>query len=170
MAARTRKACRPWWCLREITHRVDEAERGGGVARVELAGDNGAGPSADARENRDVLLAIRSQVRDGLTHDAGAGLVPPEWFSRARVNGLEPAVHRAGCVGTPRDLAAVCIERREPPADAISPPLLPTSTLSFTTSGAIVIVSPLAMSPSVATHRSRPVAASTATVRMSSVL
>ena len=38
-----------------------------------------------------------------------------------------------------------------------SPPLLPTSTLPFTTSGAIVIVSPRLMSPSVAFQTSAPV-------------
>src|SRR5688572_18111243 len=51
-----------------------------------------------------------------------------------------------------------------------SPPLLPTSTLSFTTSGAIVSVSPRLMSPRAADQRSAPDAASTASVRLSSVL
>jgi hypothetical protein len=51
-----------------------------------------------------------------------------------------------------------------------SPPLLPTRTLSFTTSGAIVMLSPLLMSPTATFHTSRPVAASTATVWASSVL
>ena len=44
------------------------------------------------------------------------------------------------------------------PRTPISPPLLPTSTLPFTTSGAIVIVSPLLMSPSFVCHSSLPVA------------
>ena len=56
------------------------------------------------------------------------------------------------------------------PRTPISPPLLPTSTLPFTTSGAIVIVSPLLMSPSFVCHSSLPVAASTAMVWLSSVL
>src|ERR687888_370656 len=51
-----------------------------------------------------------------------------------------------------------------------SPPLLPTNTFPFTTSGAIVIVSPRLMSPSWVTQRSLPLAASTAMVRPSSVL
>src|SRR5688500_3319880 len=51
-----------------------------------------------------------------------------------------------------------------------SPPLLPTSTLPFTTSGAIVIVSPMLMSPSFVFHSSCPVLASTAHVCASSVL
>jgi hypothetical protein len=56
------------------------------------------------------------------------------------------------------------------PRTPISPPLFPTSTLSLTISGAIVIVSPRLMSPSVAIHRACPVSTSTATVRLSSVL
>jgi hypothetical protein len=56
------------------------------------------------------------------------------------------------------------------PRTPISPPLFPTSTFPFTTSGAMVMVSPRLMSPSFTFHSSRPVAASTATVCMSSVL
>src|SRR3954467_12318934 len=51
-----------------------------------------------------------------------------------------------------------------------SPPLLPTSTLSFTTSGAIVIVSPAFTLPSAASHCSEPLAALSEIVRPSSVL
>src|SRR4051794_8292665 len=51
-----------------------------------------------------------------------------------------------------------------------SPPLLPTSTFPITTSGAIVVVSPLLMSPTRSFHSSLPVAASRAIVCASSVL
>src|SRR5438105_11404267 len=51
-----------------------------------------------------------------------------------------------------------------------SPPLTPTSTLPFTTSGAIVTDSPRLMLPTCVTHSSLPVAASSAIVRASSVL
>src|SRR4030095_8258646 len=51
-----------------------------------------------------------------------------------------------------------------------SPPLLPTRTLSLTTSGAIVSDSPLLMSPSCVIHFGWPGAAATAIVRPSSVL
>jgi len=51
-----------------------------------------------------------------------------------------------------------------------SPPLLPTSTFPFTTSGAIVMLSPRLISPTLVFHTSFPVAASTATVWSSSVL
>jgi hypothetical protein len=51
-----------------------------------------------------------------------------------------------------------------------SPPLFPTSTFPFTTRGAIVIDSPLLMSPTGVRQRSSPVSASTAIVCASSPL
>jgi hypothetical protein len=56
------------------------------------------------------------------------------------------------------------------PRTPISPPLLPTRTLSLTTSGAIVMVSPREMSPSRVRQSSRPLAASIAIVCASRVL
>src|SRR5436190_19403987 len=51
-----------------------------------------------------------------------------------------------------------------------SPPLFPTSTLSCTTNGAMVIVSPLLISPTFVFQRSFPLLASTAQTLSSSVL
>lgn len=51
-----------------------------------------------------------------------------------------------------------------------SPPLLPTSTFPFTTSGDMVTVSPLRMSPTFVFHASLPVTASTAQTWASSVV
>src|SRR5205085_11878855 len=48
--------------FRQVLHRVDEAERRRAVARVDLAGDHDARPAADAGENGDVLLSVRSAV------------------------------------------------------------------------------------------------------------
>src|SRR3954452_5347655 len=56
------------------------------------------------------------------------------------------------------------------PRTPYSPPELPTSTLFFTTSGAIVMVSPRLMLPSLVRQISFPVFASTAIVLLSSVL
>src|SRR5439155_26960338 len=56
------------------------------------------------------------------------------------------------------------------PRTPISPPELPTRTLPFTTRGAIVIVSPMLMSPTFVFHTSFPVFATTATTWSSSVL
>src|SRR3569833_3422802 len=55
------------------------------------------------------------------------------------------------------------------PRTPSSPPLLPIRTLPFTTTGAIVIVSPLLISPSLVCQSSLPVLASIATVWLSSV-
>src|SRR5678815_4582742 len=51
-----------------------------------------------------------------------------------------------------------------------SPPLFPTSTFPFTTNGAIVIDSPMLISPTFVFQISFPVAASSAMVLLSSVL
>src|SRR5947209_16307661 len=42
----------------QVLHRVDEAQRARAVARVHVARDDRAGPATDAREHRDVLLAV----------------------------------------------------------------------------------------------------------------
>src|SRR3954447_12925567 len=64
--------------LRQVRHRVDESEGGGAVVRVELAGDDGARPAADAGENRDVLLPVRALIGDRLADDPGAAFELPE--------------------------------------------------------------------------------------------
>ena len=64
--------------LGQVRHRVDEAERGGAVARVEIARDDRARPAADAGEHGDVLLAVRAAVGDRLADDPRAGLELPE--------------------------------------------------------------------------------------------
>src|SRR5438045_2804260 len=73
-------------------------------------------------------------------------------------------------VGAPRDLAGARVERGNPAAHAQFAAAVSDQTLSLTTSGAIVIVSPWAMSPSLARQTSCPVLASTAIVWSSSVL
>src|SRR3954449_4279018 len=81
--------------LRQVAHRVDEAERGRSVARIDLSGDDRAGPAANAGEHRDVLLAIRAAVAYGLADDAGARAEAPQHLARVRIERLEDAVHRA---------------------------------------------------------------------------
>src|SRR5205085_4244989 len=46
----------------KVLHRVDEAERRRGVGGVEVAGDDAAGPTADAGGDRHVLLAVGAEV------------------------------------------------------------------------------------------------------------
>src|ERR1051326_7012766 len=81
--------------LRQIAHGVDESEGGGAVARIELSGDDRAGPAADAGENRDVLFAVGAAEGDRLSDDSGTALEPPQQLSRLRVDGLEPSIHRS---------------------------------------------------------------------------
>src|SRR5437868_4100355 len=44
--------------LRQVLHRVDEAEGGGAVALVQVTGDDRAGPAADPGQDRHVLLTV----------------------------------------------------------------------------------------------------------------
>src|SRR4051812_32882512 len=55
--------------LGQVLHGADESEGRGGVARVEPAGDDRAGPAAHARQDRDVLLTVRPLVRRRLADD-----------------------------------------------------------------------------------------------------
>src|SRR5256885_9769719 len=50
--------------LRQVAHGIDESEGGAAVARVELARYHRSRPPAHPRENRDVLFAVRTAVRD----------------------------------------------------------------------------------------------------------
>ena len=62
--ARRHRASRPWWCASGRSRiALHQAERGGGVARVEVGGDDGARPAADAGQDGDILLAVRARDR-----------------------------------------------------------------------------------------------------------
>src|SRR5215204_6412024 len=80
--------------LRQIVHRVREPERGRRVGRIELAGNDGASPPADTGEDRDVLLAVGSAVRDRLSHHARPRLELPQHVAVLCVYRLEPPLHR----------------------------------------------------------------------------
>ena len=69
----------------------------------------------------------------------------------------------AGAVGRQTTLPVSASSAVSQPRTPNSPPVLPTSTLSFTTSGAMVMVSPMLMSPTLVFQTSWPVSASTAT-------
>src|SRR6266566_1428803 len=81
--------------LLEVAHRVRKATRGTAVARIDVVEYDGSGPATHARQHGDVLLAVRSSIRDRLTDDSGLGLELPEQLAAFRVDRLEPAVHRA---------------------------------------------------------------------------
>src|SRR4051812_44215201 len=42
--------------VRQVVHHAAPAIRGGGIARVEVVGDDGAGPAADAGQDGDILM------------------------------------------------------------------------------------------------------------------
>src|SRR5690349_24732718 len=46
--------------LRQVAHGADEAKRRGLVARVEATRDDGAGPAADTRQHRHILMPVRA--------------------------------------------------------------------------------------------------------------
>src|SRR5215216_4796556 len=79
--------------LGEIAHGIDEAQRGAAVTGIKIAGNNGPGPAADARQHGDVLFAVRTAVSDGLTDDARAHLKLPERLACTGVYRFEPTVH-----------------------------------------------------------------------------
>src|SRR5690606_14758559 len=51
-------------------------------------------PAADPREDRHVLPAVRPEIGDRLTDDAGVRPELPEDLAGDRVDGPEPAIHR----------------------------------------------------------------------------
>ena len=51
--------------LREVLHRIDEAQRGGAVAGIEPTRDDGARPAADPGKDGDVLLAVGAAIDRG---------------------------------------------------------------------------------------------------------
>src|SRR5215204_4983739 len=77
----------------QVAHGVDEAERRGAVADVEVAGDDRTRPAADAGQDGDVLLAVRPAIGRRLADDPGAGLELPQRLAGAGVDRLEPALH-----------------------------------------------------------------------------
>src|SRR3954469_5304411 len=79
----------------EIPHDVDEAERRRSVADVEVARDHGAGPAADAGQDRDVLVPVRSAIGGRLADDSRCGLELPKLLAGAGVERFEPAFHVA---------------------------------------------------------------------------
>src|SRR5689334_23868290 len=67
--------------LGKVLHGVDEAERRRAVARIDFAGDDGAGPAADAGEHRDVLPAIGAAIAHRLADDSRGSVGAPQHFA-----------------------------------------------------------------------------------------
>src|SRR5690349_21386175 len=79
--------------IRQVAHHLAPAERGTGIARVEIGGDDRAGPSADAREDGDILVPVRATIGGGLADDPGGGLELPQDLAGAGIHRLEPTLH-----------------------------------------------------------------------------
>src|SRR5205085_9604748 len=82
---------------RKVAHRVDEAERGARVARIERRRHDRARPAADPRHHRDILPPVGAAIADRLADDPAVQLGLPEQPAIApgpRVDRFEPAVHR----------------------------------------------------------------------------
>src|SRR6201999_4423481 len=59
------------FCL-EIRHDAGHAERAGGIPRIEVAGDDGACPAADSRQDGDIFVPVRPTIGYRLADDPGA--------------------------------------------------------------------------------------------------
>src|SRR5580700_10824649 len=77
----------------EIRHDADHAERAGRIARVEVAGDDGARPAAYSRQDGDIFVPVRPAIGHRLADDPGAGLELPFELACLGVDGFEPAIH-----------------------------------------------------------------------------
>src|SRR5437762_895829 len=81
--------------VRQIFHCANESERGRFVTRIKSTRYDGSRPSSNARQNRDVLLAIWPFIGCGLTNDSGTGFKLPELRSAMRIDSFKPSVERA---------------------------------------------------------------------------
>src|ERR1700754_488395 len=79
----------------EVRHDAGHAERAGGIPRIKVAGNDGACPAADPRQDGDILVPVRTTIGDRLADDPGAGLELPFQFAGPGVDGFEPAIHRS---------------------------------------------------------------------------
>src|ERR1700733_16050142 len=77
----------------EIRHDAGHTKRAGRILRIKVAGDDGARPSADPRQDGDVFVPVRTTIGDRLADDPGASPELPFQFARLGVDGFEPAIH-----------------------------------------------------------------------------
>src|SRR5690242_9716505 len=78
-----------------VTEGTDRAQRGGRILGADAERHTGARPAAHSGEHGDVLLAIGSEIRHRVPDDARRALELPQQRAGRRVDGLEPAFHRA---------------------------------------------------------------------------
>src|SRR5437879_2379091 len=73
----------------QVPQYIAKAHRCRAIARIEISRHHGAGPTANTGKNRDVFLAIRTAIGDGLANNAGARLELPQGDTAPFVDGLE---------------------------------------------------------------------------------
>ena len=81
--------------LAEVGHRIHETQRGRAIHRVQAAGHDRAAPATHARKHRHILFPVGTLVGHRLADNPGAGFELPQRLPAARVESLEPAVHRS---------------------------------------------------------------------------
>src|SRR3954471_22843932 len=79
----------------DVFHRAHDAQRCVRIVGRYLGKRDRSHPSADPGIDGDVLLAVRTEVGDGISDDARRGVELPEFRPRPRVDRLEPPVHRS---------------------------------------------------------------------------
>src|ERR1700756_2267550 len=72
----------------EIRHDAVHAKCAGGIPRIKVAGDDGARPAADPRQNGDIFVPVRTSIGDRLTDDPGASLELPFQLAGLGVDGF----------------------------------------------------------------------------------
>src|SRR5271154_7416128 len=77
----------------EIRHEPVNAKRAGRILRIKVAGDDGACPTADPRQDGDIFVPVRTTIGDRLADDPGAGFELPFQFAGLGIDGFEPAIH-----------------------------------------------------------------------------
>src|SRR5213078_4639374 len=79
----------------QVLHSGGKSQRRRLVASIQSARNDCSSPTADARQDGDVLLAIRTFVRRGLSNNSRTGLELPEKSPAFCIDGLEPPIERA---------------------------------------------------------------------------
>src|SRR5271169_1402508 len=77
----------------EIRHEPVHAKRAGRILRIKVAGDDGARPTADPRQDGDIFVPVRTTIGDRLADDPGASPELPFQFACLGIDGFEPAIH-----------------------------------------------------------------------------
>src|SRR6185437_3812598 len=79
-------------CTLQIAHCNAPPVSSGVISRVQVRVHNRSRPAAYARQNRNILLSVRTSIRDGLSHNSRPRFKLPERLAGAGVRRPEPPV------------------------------------------------------------------------------